>query len=244
MSRYLCAVLLAFISLFTLISPTSAAIVSINKSGEVIMNVLPAHDEIVSSPEPVSLQVTNIANTGKPSEKAEVALRNTSGKVELSVNDGKGTQLADVTGYNSEIIEIEQRQAPSKISILASGEGFLLKERNISAYTSFPITIDPEQKKIYVETTAGEQYLGVLPSDALVQVIQGQIIDVIDGDYLILSNGELGEVQYTIHGKKTLDILNIFEYEVPVSAVISAANGNVISVEQPLWLPIASFLFT
>lgn len=230
--------------LFLAYTPVSAAFVTVQQNGEVIMNVLPAQDDIESAKQPDSLKVTNVANTDTPSQTAEIAIKNQSGKVELTVNDGSNTQLADVTGITDEIIEIEQQDAPSKISVLASGEGFILKEKNISAFTSFPITIDPAQKRISLQTSSGAQFLSILPAEALGQVVQSRIIDVIDGDHLTLTNGELGEVQYSIQGKRTLNILNVFEYEVPVAASVSATNGKVIAIDQPIWLPIASLLFT
>lgn len=226
----------------TVVSPTYAAIVSVSNEGEMTMNVLPAQDDAALTPKPDYLKVTNVANTNT-SEQSEIEVKNESGKVELVVNDGKEVHLADVTGYSDEIIEIEQRREPDRITISVSGDGFLLKEKNTKAYTSFPIKVDPEQRRISVETTSGEQYIAVLPSEALSQLVQGNVLNVIDGDYLIISEGEMGEVQYTIHGKRTLDILNIFQYEVPITAHISASSGEVLTVEQPVWLPIASFLF-
>ena len=151
--------------------------------------------------------------------------------------------MSDIEDIKKEIEEIKKEIEDNK-SILASGEGFLLKERNISAYTNFPLIIEPLDKKIIVRTSTGEQFISILPSDALVQVVKGNVLDVIDGDYLILSDGEMGDVQYTVHGKKTLNILNIISHEVPVKAVVSAVDGQVLSVEQPIWLPLASLLFT
>ncbi len=244
MLRVISAIIISALLLFQSSALSFAAVVTVNKSGDIVWNVLPAHDELGSSPQPDSLTVTSVAQAGYTSEKAEVSLVNNGGKVELSVNDGNGYKQADVSDYKSEVVEIEQRELPKKISILVSGNGFLLKEQSVSAFTDFAITIEPENKRISVSTPTGMQYLDILPSEALGQVIQGQLLDIVDGDYLILSDSTAGQIQYTIHGRKTLDILNIFKYEVPVSANVSAVDGKVLSVEQPVWLPIASFLFT
>lgn len=223
---------------------SAASLVSITNKGEIEWNVLPARDEILaSSPEPETLRVKNIAQNTNSNESAQVQLRNNAGKVTLTVNDGTNTQEADVTGYADEIIEIEQQTTPARIAILASDGGFLIREQNVTAHTAYPLAIEPEIKRIVVETNSGKHFLGVLPSEALSQVVKGNILDVIGDNDVQITEVEAGELQYAIAGKKTLNILHIFEYEVPVTARVSAIDGQILAVDQPVWLPIASFLF-
>lgn len=220
-----------------------AAVVKVKNSGEVIWNVLPAFDEAgIDAPE--RLSVTSIAKAQNSSESAEVSLINKSGKVELSVNDRNGSKYADVTNYDSEVVEIEQYDFPKKISISVSGEGFIVKESSVSAFTEFPITVNPDDKRISLTTKTGQQYLSILPSEALRQVIQGQVIDVVDGDLVLNDNVTTGQVEYVIFGKKTFNILNIYRHEIPIAANVSAIDGKVVFVDQPIWLPIVDLLFS
>jgi len=239
------SVVFLFTSFIAFSTTTSfAAVVTVDEAGSVFWNVLPAYDEVDTSPQPDSLEVKNVAINGTTSDKSKISLTNNSGIIELIVNDGNITKEAEITNFDQEIVEIEQKELPKRISIVASGNGFLLKEQNVTAFTSFPITVEPEEKRIIVGTPSGQQYLKELPSDVLTQAIKGQIIDVVGDGYLVITSGDQGQVYYLIEGMKTLNILNIFRYEVPVSANISASDGKVISIQQPFWLPIASFLFS
>lgn len=239
----LALVLLTSIYFLSNVSVASASLVNVHYEGDVEWNVLPATDDF-TSPKPDSLLVTNIAPDNNQPKTAQVRLDNSEGKVTLTVNDGMQTKQADVTGYEAEIIEIEQQASPSKITILSSDGGFLIREDNVSAHTSFPITIDPEERRIVIETNSGKHFIGVLPSAALTQLVNSQVIDSLGEDNIVINQSETGELEYAVPGKKILGILNLFDYEVSVTAKVSAINGKIINVEQPVWLPIASFLFS
>ena len=53
-----------------------------------------------------------------------------------------------------------------------------------------------------------------------------------------ISESSDGNLYYYINGIKQVGIKSVYIYDAPVSAKISAVNGEILEVNQPIWLKI------
>jgi hypothetical protein len=51
------------------------------------------------------------------------------------------------------------------------------------------------------------------------------------------------KLAYEIAGDRIVNLFNIYKYAVPVKVQVSASTGEIISIDQPTWLKVVSFLF-
>ena len=58
-----------------------------------------------------------------------------------------------------------------------------------------------------------------------------------------ISEDDKGNLFYLANGTKRVGIKDLYEFDAPVSAKISAVDGSVMEINQPIWLKILS-LFT
>jgi len=229
MARFL--VSLTFLLLFLGTAPVtaSAALVRFGRDGEVYWNVLGANSE---------LEIKKIVNETIKGQ-ATVDLSQDNGKVFLSYDGGE----VDVTGYEKEIIEIEENEAPKKILISSTGDGFEISQSGIIAVTPFSIKINSPQNKLAVETSTGTRFLAVMPYDAVEQVVLTNIINILPREGRIkLIEKEEGEIAYEISGEKQISLFNIFSFGVPIVVQVSATSGKVINISEPLWYSVVDFL--
>ncbi len=232
--KRLTAILL--VSLFFMVSLRSAqaAMLTFTKNGEVYWNVLGLEDS--------TLEVTKVVEKFVSGMPSTVILSNDQGTVRLSYGD-RGEREVDISGYNEDIVEIEGKESAKKLFIRATDNGFSIREKAITANTSFPIKINSPQNKIAVTTPSGERFLSVSPFDAVNQIVRTNIISAFAGEATIdLVEKSEGEIAYVIIGKKDIQLFNIFMIEVPITAEVSALSGNVIDVVSPLWYSVVDFL--
>lgn len=236
-----------FVSLFifsTFLTTASASLVAIDEGGQIIINVLSAEESVeLEIPRVDYLEVKNIAE-GDPDPDAKISLLKDDGKIKLVVSTSLGDKSLDVTNYNDEIVEIEERPAVKKLAISVIGDSFEIVQRGVVAVTSYEINIDPGTARLTLETPSGLRFLSILPRQAVDIALQTRYINRIGGQDRLDIKEEESELSYIVSGDKVINLFDIYEYKVPVKAVISASTGEVLSVEQPTWLRILGFLFT
>jgi len=221
--------LLAFLVALAIFFPknTQAAIVSVDLDQEINLNVL---------------GITNLALKTVSSKIEEVNLYEDNGKIVMNVGNGDRTSEMDLSGYEEEIIEIEKAREPERVSILADGSGFLIRQRGISAKTVYPLKFKSKEEEITVETESGERFVAVLPYEAVTQIIRSNIIsDMEEGGRVELVEREEGELAYKINGKKEISLFRFLNIPVDVSAYVSALTGKVLEIEEPVWSRVLSF---
>lgn len=186
-----------------------------------------------------NVSVTSIVDTPAPNPNAQIALNNTDEKVLLKVDENE----MDLSGYEDDIVEIEEVDVPKRISIKATDSGFAISQRGVVAETVFPITINTPEKKISVSTASGMRYLAVMPYDAVMQIVRSNIISDLGEDGRIeLIEGDEGEVLYKVSGEKNIDLLKFVSLPVEVEVQVSALSGKVLKVEQPIWFSLLNVL--
>jgi hypothetical protein len=118
---------------------------------------------------------------------------------------------------------------------------FSISQKGVSAVTDYSIKIDPQENKIMVETALGNNFLAVLPFDAVQSALRTKAMTKVSGQPLLLSE-EDNNLAYTISGAKEINLFHIYNFKVPVEAKISASTGEVYSTNEPVWLKIISYL--
>ena len=232
--------LLAFILLTKLIviNPAfaSASLVSVSDNGEIIINVLSVEDSIeLDITKSSNLEVTGVVD-GKPDPKAKIALLKDGEKIRLDVISPSGNRSLDVTEIESNVIEIEERPEVERLSIRVSGGKFLIEQGGIVAETEMAINVNPESASITLETPSGYKFLSILPKEAVSTILRSKFINRINIDRRIRITEEEKDLAYEIEGDRVIDIFKVVDYSIPVSAKVSASTGEVLFVNQPIWL--------
>jgi len=222
-----------------------AALLTVSDTEGAVWNVLSYEDELrFDIPDRESLEFKNLASNPTPDPNAEVYLKRIDDRVQLSVVSGSGQVDQDVTDFSQDLVEIEEKDQPKKVVIINLDGGFGISQRGILAKTDYAINIDAGSRKLSVEAPSGLRYVAILPYDALLNLLRAKIIDRMDPEkQIVLSEGEKGEIGYLIPGHKVIDLFNLIDLPVAVVTTVSASTGEVLHVDQPVWLGILSFLF-
>lgn len=229
-------VLTIFVGLLSLsTSQVSASLIEIMPDGEVSWKVLGVNTQEIS--------ITKVGSSDAPDAQASVSLTQEGGRSMLTVVSNGETKMAEITNFNENVVEFKRQQEAEKMSISAVSDGFIITQNNLVTKTLFPIIIDPKSQELSVETPTGKRLLSILPQQAYSGLEKTNIIDRMQGEISLLEN-EQGQLAYVVSGEKVLDILHITQYPVPVSATVSATSGEVLSIVQPFWLPLVSFLIS
>ncbi|OGM15764.1 hypothetical protein A2V56_02405 [Candidatus Woesebacteria bacterium RBG_19FT_COMBO_42_9] len=237
--------LLLFLLILPFFFPRNAfaSLIVIDKNGEVVWKVL-ASEATLGIPKASQIVVKNVVG-GSPAESSLVSLLKEGDKFTLSVKEGGQERSLDVTSIGGEIVEIEERPQVRKVKIGVLAGRFLIEEEGTLALTDYPIKIDPARAELSVVTASGIRILPFLPKEALEVAIRAKTFsNMKQGDTMELAEGGRGELTYEILGQKTINIVNLFKFQIPVTTSISAMTGEVLFVEQPAWLRVFGFLFS
>jgi len=235
-------ILLSAVLFFAFVKEAKASIVTIEKTGGVTVNVLSAEDSsaaLQSESLTVSSSSVEMGNADVP-----ISLLRKDGKYLLSVQGKNGEQTFDVTSYKDRILEIEERPQTRKISISLSDNQFVIEQSGVRAKTFYQINVEPQNSRITILTPSGYKFLSVLPGEAVNGLYNSNTITMLGVDRSIeISEDEKGNLYYGISGFKRVGIKDLYSFDAPVSAKISAVNGEVMEINQPVWLKIL-YLFT
>ena len=220
----------------------NASIVTIEKTGDVTVNVLSAESEN-SEEGGGEIKITD-SSVEIGEADIPISLSKKDGKYFLSIASKDGEKSFDVTGSQDRILEIEERPSVKKIGISILNNQFVIEQRGIKAVTSYQINVEPKMSKITILTPTGYKFLSVLPSDAMNILLRSNTISSSgnNASVEILEDGK-GNLYYGISGTKKVGIKDMYMFDAPVSAKISAVNGEVMEIDEPIWLKILN-LFT
>ncbi len=242
--RKVVATLSLFVFLF-LFSPTEAkaALIHIKPDGLVVFSVLGTEDSLaLAIPKKESLRIKEIASTETVSP-SQVSLSQENGKFSLNVASSEGQKSMDVTDFKDSLVEIEERNQANKVQIGIKDGKFSISENGIVATTDFPISVDPANAQITVNAPSGVRYLAILPFEAYQNLVKARIISTMGDGNLVISEGEKGELSYMVPGQKLVNVFNLFSYPVDVKTTVSASTGEVLFIDQPIWLKVLGFAF-
>lgn len=227
--------LLGFVFYFFLLAPpVQASLVRIDKEGNLIWKVLSSEDSLA----------IEIAERGEIEVK-EVAVGETSTSIALKRKEGKVfLNDVEVTSWNDDLVEIEERGEVKKILIGTQADKFTIEQAGVIAMTDFPINIRPKENELSLTTSTGSVFLSILPRQAAQTALRSRFISRIPDKKVFIAEDEGGALAYIVSGEKVFNFFNLFEYAIPVTMTLSASTGEILSLEGPEWFKIFGFLFT
>lgn len=218
------------LGLFVFDKKVEASLVKVDKNGEIVVNVLSVTSdgeggkEVVEMPKIEGIE-SNDYETGiyikKDGEAAVLGLR----------EDGR---VFDVTRWNGDLIELEERQ-DKKITVSLKDGKFFIDEEGFNVSTDLPIEVKTKKREISVGVDGGEVYLAVLPLEAAKTALRSKKINVIKEASLIKRDAE---AFYKMDGERVFDVFGVVKYTVPVSTELSVSTGEMTSISEPVWLKI------
>lgn len=215
---------------------TSAALLVVDTDGNVNWNVL-AYESDAPKVEVRALvdnSKSNLLSLNK-SEKGFV----------LTATENGQEKTLDVDGYRENVIEMEAMEAPRKLSLSVGDGEIKILQNGITAKTSMEVQLNAQERTIGFVTSSGVQYLSVLPAQAVDQLVRANVVTTLPPSGEIeLSQAEEGALVYNIHGQREIKISKLFNLPVDVSATVSASNGNILDINQPIWATVLSILFS
>ena len=151
--------------LITLLYPpvANASLVTIDGEGEIILKVLSSQDELaLRTPERNPFEVKEVATTSISSEDTLILLSKNDDGIYLNISGDKERSL-EVTNWEEDLIEIEERGDVKKLAIAISDGKFTVSQAGITAYTDLPISINAKENELSVGTETGSTYLAISP---------------------------------------------------------------------------------
>ncbi|EKD62575.1 MAG: hypothetical protein ACD_52C00122G0004 [uncultured bacterium] len=239
MRRILPSILLfVFVFVSSGSSVFSSGLVLITKKGEVIVNVLGVTNED-------KLKIVNVKSGAVDtvfSDNAQVSLTLSGQGVTVDIKSKDDSKTLDAASWGEEIVEVEERGDVKKISIQKQNSSFLISQGDVNAKTNFPIVIDSLRGELSVITGTGSRHILRYPQEVTEALKNAKIVSVYD-DVNITENDK-GELLYEVTGKKAIRILGLFDIKGNVDVDVSASTGEVLKVDEPLWLKVLSLIFS
>jgi hypothetical protein len=245
MKRYIFILTFSVLFCLSIAAVKAESLLVVNESGEVIWKVLSSTDSIsLSIPKKEDLKITDVVNFDT-TDDAIISLGKENGKISLSVDSiSEGNKSLDVTNWQDDIIEVEERGETKKLAIRINDGEFNIEQEGITVTTNYPINIDPKKNEISVQTPSGNRFLSILPLDAVRSALRAKVMTRFTGPKASLVEENSGELVYVLTGEKVLNILNIIDYPIEVKTKVSVLTGEIVHVEQPPWLKVLSFLLS
>jgi hypothetical protein len=235
--------ILSFLFIFS--TQANASIVVLQENGEVVINVLSyENDGLLEIPQSESLEIKDLA-MGTFSGDSAISLTKNGENYTLNIASQTGEKSLNVTDFGEEIIEIEERPESKKLTIsLSDGGMYELKQGDVLAYTSYDIEIEPNDAKIALSAPSGKRYISILPKDALLTAIRSKTISkVSESGTITLLEEDAKDIIYKIDGVKSINLANVYDWDIDVEAKVSASTGEIVSIKEPAWLKILKFIY-
>lgn len=227
-------VLVALIILFVSFTSTTQAALVTKSDNKLEVNVLGAQDSNVL--QTVTASVEEIIN------KISFDIQNNS--LVLSYEDSSNSeQKIDLDNFEGEVVEIKKENDSESLYVLSKDNKVLLQQRGIVVATTYPIEIGNSLDNLTLQTNSGNRYLTILPYDAVSPLLKTNMIDELNNEGKVeLIELDAGELAYYIQGEKNHNLFELVSLKADVNISVSALNGKILSVDQPTWSRILSFL--
>lgn len=232
-----------FFSGFLLVSTTSdalATLLTIEPDGEIVWNVL-SEEVALETPKHSYIEVKKVGDEGV-NNKSEVLLSKEDGKISLVVSSANETRELNVSSQNQDLIEVEERPEIQKIVIGILDNKFYIEQKGVSAVTDYTVNVDAESANISIQTPTGKRFLSILPRGAVDSLLRTRLVNKLSSKTTEIQEKD-GEIQYKIDGIKVFELFNLYSYEIPVTAFVSASTGEVLALDSPTWFKYVGFLF-
>lgn len=168
-------------------------------------------------------------------------------KVRYETKEGRTTIKAETEEGEGmpeqEIFKVVDRADKSGIKISTAGGELLVARNQIGATSNFPLQVDLNTNQLIVTTPAGTKVVTVLPDQAVQNMLAANVISRLGPSSLtkvasvsgVIQLGEQNNVPvYEIQGIKQFNLLGFIPVERPVTAVVSAETGELVTTQQSL----------
>lgn len=217
----------------------ASSLVRIDSDGNLTVNVLSAQSQLaLNLPTGSALEIKKVVN--RMPEGAEIVLKREGEKYNLYFDENSSL---DITNWKESVVQIEEKEENKKAEVVLENGEFALVQAGVKANIPFPIKINPKQKRFQVETPYGDKYLVVLPLEAALITLRSKSLSKLDEAPFELAE-ENKDIVYRIFGKKTINIFNFYNLDTSIVAKVSASTGEVVAVEEPLWLKLLAIFLT
>jgi hypothetical protein len=209
-------------------------ILTVDGEGKIVMSILG------ESTESGEIEVKKIVDK-ETYEEGKISLQKENANVYLNVSTKSSSQTMNVTDIKDNLVELEQRPQVEKMVLRLENGRFILDQGMVGAATINEIEIDSASAKIAIKTRTGSKFLFVSPRGAFSTLYKMRLIDGIKDEKLMeLYEDDDAQVYYEVHGFKNLNIMNLYIFELPISAKVSAQTGDFKGVVAPGWLKFIS----
>lgn len=182
-------------------------------------------------------------------------------KVRYEIRDGRVTIKAETEEGEAvkeqELVKIVDRIDKTGIKVATEGGRLLVTRGGVGASSNFPLQIDLATNALIVTTPAGTRTVTVLPDQAVQNMLAANVISRL-GAAAVTEAAREGQVAtvsgiiqlglrnnvpvYEIQGIRDFRLLGFIPISAPVTAVVSAENGQLVTTDQPLITRIVDLL--
>ncbi len=241
MKKIILATIFGFLIFVSANSPLYAALVTIDKNGEIIWNVLSEEDsQEIDIPQHSSIEIKKAAEM-TPAPSSVVTLSKTDQKISLVVSANNETKELDVSKEDVSLVEIEERANVQKLAIGIKDGKFTLKQKGVLAETEYPVNIDSKTANLSLITPSGQRFISIFPLQAVESALRTKLMSRLSGRALNLFERDR-ELQYSVQGEKVFDFFKMYDYPIPVTFFVSASTGEILGLDAPLWFKVIGYL--
>lgn len=154
-----------------------------------------------------------------------------------SLNSGKKIKLT--LGHP------EASEGGKEIELEADDNTLKLTSRGVKAETKFPISFDKTTGQLIIQTGNGPKPIRILPDQAA-EIARSEGVQKTEKVEIVENTDtqSTSEVEFKISGTRAGSLLGIIPISGNVETEVSADNGQVTKVTEPLWLKILSPLIS
>lgn len=175
------------------------------------------------------------------------------GRVIIKAETEEGKEVED----EEAIVKIVDRLDKTGIKIATAGGELLVARNQIGALANFPLQIDLNTNQLIASTSAGTKVLTVLPDQAVQNMLAANVISRLSPQAIVEAalTGQATSVSsvvelgirnnipvYEIPGIRDFRLLGFIPVSQPVTVVVSAETGQVVSTEQSILTRVVDLL--
>ena len=211
----------------------------------------PTHQDTIEE-QPIPQPTDGILQVQKEGAKGELQLETPNMHIHMKKEDNGTIKLTAITEngqkiplQDSAISEINDALSEKDIHVgTGSANQLVIQSGNTQAETQLPVTLDPNTKTLAVTTPQGTKDLTVLPNQAVNSLLHQDILSHIASTTTTASMGavlnatQLTEINnqpaYQIQGVLTRNLFGLFPIAFTKTVFVSAQNGQVLQIQQPI----------
>lgn len=187
-------------------------------------------------------------------------------ELEVEPDEDLEVEEEEASSEATQEVEIEADNNKFKIKVKNRTGEFEAETESVGAISSFPLSVGPNNELI-VTTPGGTKIVTVLPEQAVANLLRFRYMSRVRSTQAVPAPGLTGEstpsglrkreqvqeieleenggkLTYKVEGEKKVKLAGFLGINVPITAHVSAATGDIVSVTRPLYFTLFPFLFS